>query len=58
MDPKFINNTDIKARHRYLTPGPVVLDYSYVRKTKLISKIYVKKGNIFVMLLKISEDGK
>ncbi len=28
FDPKFNNNTDIKARHRDLTPWPVALDHS------------------------------
>jgi len=28
MHPKFNNNTDIKARHRDLTPWPVALDHS------------------------------
>jgi hypothetical protein len=58
MDPKFNNNTDIKAHHRNLTHWPVVLDCSYVRMNKLISKIYVKNNKIFVKLLKNFEDGK
>jgi hypothetical protein len=49
FDPKFNNNTDIKARHRNLTPWPVVLDHSdllITERTVREKKKETRKGGL------------